>query len=359
MEVTYKRKFSQSYMIINEKERSHNIYELMVFTYNKVPELLPIETIITDGEISFWYDITGRQTLTDYLGRREVDLDLLLLLFQSIDKVINKIKDFLLEETAIVLEPEYIYMDFERSRLEFVYLSGRETDIKKSFQELMEFILRKLNHGDQKATAMAYEMYQLSMEKALSFPDMLKRAMTMMEESEEQEELYSQRGFLEPEERTEEPEKTDWLRKGFKENEKKGLGWIKKYKLGKTEKIERMSYVTQEQELEVYPTEILNEMEETKGIFMYQGQALLPDIKINKEIFLIGKKEKEVDGYIEQKSISRVHARIEIVGDTYYIEDLNSTNGTYLNGERLEYRQKVMLETGDRVTFGAEEYLFL
>jgi pSer/pThr/pTyr-binding forkhead associated (FHA) protein len=52
--------------------------------------------------------------------------------------------------------------------------------------------------------------------------------------------------------------------------------------------------------------------------------------------------------------ISRVHASIILEGDTYYLEDAGSQNGTALNGEEIKpgarYRKK--LSHGDTITFG-------
>ena len=92
---------------------------------------------------------------------------------------------------------------------------------------------------------------------------------------------------------------------------------------------------------------------------MYRGTDGLSDISVQKESFLLGKKESEVDGVIDRGCISRVHARIESDGEGYYIEDMNSTNGTYLNGQPLEYHQKVRLKEGDNITFGTVEYRFI
>ena len=108
-----------------------------------------------------------------------------------------------------------------------------------------------------------------------------------------------------------------------------------------------------------FPTEILFREEGIRGILMYQGMEALPDFKLDKEIFLIGKNEKEVDGVIGMKCISRIHARITQEQDEYYLEDMNSTNGTFLNGQILEYREKVKLKERDRIAFGTVEYLFL
>jgi two-component system, cell cycle response regulator len=53
---------------------------------------------------------------------------------------------------------------------------------------------------------------------------------------------------------------------------------------------------------------------------------------------------------IQEAGLSRTHARISRVGDAYQIEDLDSTNGTYVNGDRLTAPRK--LEEGDRIQMG-------
>ncbi len=56
-------------------------------------------------------------------------------------------------------------------------------------------------------------------------------------------------------------------------------------------------------------------------------------------------------------AVSRRHARIEAVNGSYYIQDLDSTNGTYVNGERLT--APACLQTGDRVQVGTVHLKFL
>jgi len=48
--------------------------------------------------------------------------------------------------------------------------------------------------------------------------------------------------------------------------------------------------------------------------------------------------------------ISQVHARVFQQGSDTWLEDLGSTNGTFVNGERLD--APVRLRKGDRVQFG-------
>jgi serine/threonine protein kinase len=56
--------------------------------------------------------------------------------------------------------------------------------------------------------------------------------------------------------------------------------------------------------------------------------------------------------------VSRRHARLIRDADSWYVEDLGSTNGTFLNGAKLTPHQKNTLETGDKVRFGQIELEF-
>ncbi|MGJ5675652.1 MAG: FHA domain-containing protein [Nostochopsis sp.] len=53
--------------------------------------------------------------------------------------------------------------------------------------------------------------------------------------------------------------------------------------------------------------------------------------------------------------VSRLHAEIHIEGNSYYIEDLGSSNGTYLNNTKLEPRTRYPLTLGDKINLAQEE----
>jgi pSer/pThr/pTyr-binding forkhead associated (FHA) protein len=50
--------------------------------------------------------------------------------------------------------------------------------------------------------------------------------------------------------------------------------------------------------------------------------------------------------------VSRRHAMLFRMKNALYIADLESSNGTYVNGERLTPRQPRLLHSGDEVSFG-------
>ncbi|AFS77975.1 forkhead-associated (FHA) domain-containing protein [Gottschalkia acidurici 9a] len=55
--------------------------------------------------------------------------------------------------------------------------------------------------------------------------------------------------------------------------------------------------------------------------------------------------------------ISKEHARIILDENEYFLEDLNSANGTYLNNEKV--LDVIRLKNGDRIKLGQIEFLFV
>ena len=80
-----------------------------------------------------------------------------------------------------------------------------------------------------------------------------------------------------------------------------------------------------------------------------QGRLLA---KVEGDSLSIGKKKEEVDLALEDSSVSRLHARITLQDGEVCLEDLNSTNGTFKNGLRLQPYEKRRLEEGDEIKFG-------
>lgn len=53
---------------------------------------------------------------------------------------------------------------------------------------------------------------------------------------------------------------------------------------------------------------------------------------------------------LDDEFVSNLHAKIYRVEGRYYVEDLGSTNGTYVNGRRINYPTE--LRAGDRIKVG-------
>lgn len=82
-------------------------------------------------------------------------------------------------------------------------------------------------------------------------------------------------------------------------------------------------------------------------------------ILINKSVFRVGKESRYADYVVrDNDKVSRSHADIITRGNRYFIMDLNSTNGTYINGRQIPVRQEVEVYNGDCLKLANEEFEF-
>ena len=77
----------------------------------------------------------------------------------------------------------------------------------------------------------------------------------------------------------------------------------------------------------------------------YQGGEF--PLRMDREI-IVGR-SSELDMVLVEDMVSRKHAKITTAGDQIIIQDLGSTNGTFVNGEKIK---KVRLKEGDRILIG-------
>ena len=73
--------------------------------------------------------------------------------------------------------------------------------------------------------------------------------------------------------------------------------------------------------------------------------------------WVVGNSKKSCDFRINSQVISRVHTRLGEDNGEFYIEDLNSTNGTFVNDKRLSPHQPVTICKGDRITLSNIEFV--
>lgn len=76
---------------------------------------------------------------------------------------------------------------------------------------------------------------------------------------------------------------------------------------------------------------------------------------IDKEIFIGRDGENKV--VLKDPYVSKKHCRIYLKNGEYQLEDLKSSNGTYVNGNKVEGISRI--DHGDRIKIGQIEFLFV
>ena len=83
------------------------------------------------------------------------------------------------------------------------------------------------------------------------------------------------------------------------------------------------------------------------------------EYELNDRITIIGSVADRADCVISEKGISRIHARISNEDFKFYIKDMNSTNGTRVNGKELACYELCEIKPQDRIEFGNFECIFI
>jgi len=100
------------------------------------------------------------------------------------------------------------------------------------------------------------------------------------------------------------------------------------------------------------------QLQQQTGRLLHAQTNTLIELPQNLAVVHIGKPndrippDVDVSGFPNSEIVSRIHADIRIEGDAYYIEDVGSSNGTYINNLPLPIGNRHRLRSGDRIGLG-------
>jgi pSer/pThr/pTyr-binding forkhead associated (FHA) protein len=71
---------------------------------------------------------------------------------------------------------------------------------------------------------------------------------------------------------------------------------------------------------------------------------------------VVGRSPDDSAYAVNEDSISRRHCAFYAQGNNLYVRDINSTNGTFVNGRQLSSGESVPLENGAEVRLGGVKF---
>lgn len=370
-------------------------YEEEMLRQNQLQSLLRFYTTEVNGRIQFWYEITGKESLKDYLEHQTIDLEMIGHVVTYLAIAYEEISRYLLLQQHIYLHPEAIYLERsqQKMQMQLCYCPMQMEGFCQQFRSIMEFILTLIDHSQEPLTRICYDIYELTTMEDYNIREISKRLSIIEEpqveevdwkhvQSTDTEEIPRDRG--ENDEAWYEDKPVDGFSRIFERMIEKGRAYVKENILRKMESLfghkmplQRSAFresskkiggaYMDDEELvceptirEEEPTTLLHEGPlQCAGRLQYAGNGEEEDYLIEGEIFRIGSRAESNDANLKSKAVSRHHAKIICQDNVFYLTDLNSTNGTFLNGQLLNYQEKVKLSPMDRIQFADVPYLIM
>lgn len=375
MEIEYKRELTKSYMCV-KTDQDFLPFEKEILTRSSISGILPVNTTFADAATVCWYDITGMQAFDHALETEMMDSQMLTKFLVSLCGMLEQLESFLLDPGHLWFSQESIFKNNQDGSFWFCYCPEGKENITEGFQKLMEYLLTKIDHKDQRAVKMAYHIYDQVIKEGYSLIAIRESLTYDNVAVEPVPDRAAENSRVEPEQTPHQAEKEKAMYKvqgkargifqkaiehffpdvaKFKEYRKQ----LAKKKEKKNE-IQPIVFEPEEEEVKMgRPTVLLADQRKTiRGVLRYEGNNQLPDLKIDTFPYVIGS-AADCPGHVDCATISRHHAKITKVENVYFIEDMNSANGTKAGGTLLDYKMKVSLQANEILEFADEKFRFI
>lgn len=385
-----------------EEKPEEKRYQYCILNRGGIRHLLPASLRYINGEAYLYYDISSTQNVKQLFAQRVISREWIKDFLWGIRQMHQELDRFLLEDQCIVWSPGQVFQDLEKNDFFFLYVPYYKEE--NGLDELMEFLIERMDYDDEALVEFVYAVYEQVKQVG---PDYLRKQIhedwVGFERKEKKEEVQERQMLQEVCEEVAASAKIGgqkefvttkevggskknrwsfWEGRGKRHREKEDyreklrqrLAGMEQYAVCEEtiyEKAKSPSARSGLQEgIELNHVYMESSVEEEYGKTIYIEESAVKEepalYKMDGELvaklenlpFVIGKKKENANLVLNDYSVSRVHARITQEDGIYFIEDLNSTNGTFKNGLRLQPYEKRRLEKGDELKFGKTEYVY-
>lgn len=397
MEVKYRADLYTNQMRMEiPEEADFQTYSFKMIEKNRIKGVLPTKIRMEDGKGYLYLDVGNRRSLIDVYRDKEMDLEDMTKIFQGLLPILEELKNYLISEKMVLFEPEYV---FEEEEGGYCVVILPWQDEKPSFRKLAEFFLEKINHKDENGVNAAYHFYRQQSQGLFSlyqFMSVLEKENILKRQRKNKE--VSPMAPQPNEWKADDIEETREAEKKEEENNSQGKGKyiflilaflamgtqfinvipdrIKVSCLGvsflflilffvlliaKKEKPKAAKEdmpITVEEQWEVGETLFFEKDDkEEKWKLQWKERGRKKQITIEDFPCKVGKIKEEVSVVINDVSVSRVHCQFVKKENKIAIMDLNSTNGTCLNGMPLAEGEMIEIEKNDEILIGKVKVL--
>ena len=159
MQASYRKDSEHNYLLFGDIEIDQSEYVYQMFLHNPLDQLLPSDITMRDGKASLRFDITACTSVArrfDTVALSGTDLRRILF---AIRETALHLSDLLLDARDLILEPEFVFLGPGQDQIFLCYIPHLSDSSPDTVRTLSEFFLKKTDHSDPAAAALAYAFY--------------------------------------------------------------------------------------------------------------------------------------------------------------------------------------------------------
>ena len=370
LKVSYQRNLKSNQLIFEPEEsfllelKSKYAFELGMIEHNNIKNFLKPFIKRLNSKIEICYDISSLQPVSRIFEVKTLNAEEIKSFIIEIITATKSLEEFLLEASSIVLDPEYIFSDLDLKRFSFLYVPRNE-DNKDEMQVLLENILNNINKEDKDCLITVYGMLKECQKRDFTINDLEGILDSNIKKADKEQVIFKE---IIPENVDEkERNKTKFNIFGVFKNKKvkaqdEESKFLEKVFEGYESNV-NAAYINEDKALFTVPDEeigstvLLTDIKiKSSGRFLRTVNGK-EDIELSYLPFIIGKQERVCDYVLDTDGVSRMHLKFFEKDNEIYARDLNSRNGTYVNGRKLENEENIRLYNGDSVNICGISYI--
>lgn len=174
MNINYIRELKRNYLTVELSGEQGTEYETRMLADNQITGLLKMRPKYEDGSVRCCYDITSRQPLGRLLENHSIAREELASFLIQLHDILDTMESFLLRESGLLLEPDYIYVEPELFQVGLCFVPGQHCDFYMKLSQLFQYFLKHVDHKDRECVVLAYGLYQESLKENYGLDDLMK-----------------------------------------------------------------------------------------------------------------------------------------------------------------------------------------
>ena len=407
VQVEYKKEWMDTYLWVLSETQIQDSYIEKMLLHNQGEGRLEFSKQQKEGEEYYCYKITGKKSLNSVYSMMTIGERQIRGILQQLFTALENGKEYLLVEEDFVLSPSYIFATFPQIEMELCYVPGYNIPLKEQLEGLFEYLLNRVDYDDKKAVELLYNCYMFCVKeqgglkeiKALLVEqhvqdNVVEQQLLLKQREEDRNVILKPREILEENKKylEEDKEKVSYstqiedsrqIEKEKKKTVLKNKKQIIYPEAEESKKVQTMSYMSwfsnlffpkqkslivaeEKEEYQIQPvkeekieeserTILLSAIQEKEEVVLVCNNSgeIIP---ITKFPFYIGSTSDYVDYVLKKEGVSRIHCCISKKGECYYVADLNSTNGTYLNKKEVIPGKDELLSANDEIRIASVEF---